>query len=275
MTYSSDQLDSVDDPSEPVSVVEGSYGLRQHIYRALPEIDRTVAIVSRLRDSMSLGLLREGSRLPSEVEMADSFGVSPTTVREALSVLRSRGLVETRRGRNGGTFVVSMPASSADVMRDRLETMSVVDLRDLGDHRAAVATASIQLAASRTVDSDLQSLQRLVKAFETADDANALARADSRIWLEIAVSAQSRRLLASQLHLQLEVSELLWTQLGNPRSKVAVTPYFFDMVEALGRRDGDAAARAVSRRIQDDTFHMIDQKLTLALHEGSKDDHVR
>lgn len=276
MTLTDDHSFGSDPSSAARSSSGGSQGLRQHIYRALPEIDRAEAIVTRLRDSMSLGLLREGDRLPSEVEMADSFGVSPTTVREALSALRSKGLVETRRGRSGGTFVVSLPASSVPMMRQRLEGLSVVQLRDMGDHRSAISAASIQLAATRAVDSDLHAIERLVEAFERADGTHTLARADSRIWLEIAVSAQSRRLLVAQLHLQLESSELLWAPLGSPRSKSSVLPYFGQMMEALHRRDREAAASAVAQRIQDDTFHMIDQKLTLALHEGSKDDnHAR
>lgn len=45
------------------------------------------------------GELRHGSRLPSELELAESYGVAKMTVRRALEVLRERGLIRTLHGR--------------------------------------------------------------------------------------------------------------------------------------------------------------------------------
>jgi len=266
MASESGGLDPTHPPSAPVRVIAGTTALRDHIYRALPEIDRAEAIASRLRDSMAVGLLHEGDRLPSELEMSESFGVSPTTVRDALATLRDEGLVETRRGRHGGTFVVSLPEASVDANRDRLSSLSVVELRDIGDHRAAVSTASARLAASRAVESDLHRFSRLLDDFASAAGPAALARADSRLWLELAVMAQSRRLLGLELQLQLEIGELLWAPIGSPREQRTALDPLRDLAEALARRDAEAAALAAGRRISADTFHMIDQKLTLALH---------
>jgi DNA-binding FadR family transcriptional regulator len=264
-------LDPAHPPTAPVRVVADRTALRAHIYRALPEIDRADTIVNRLRDSMSVGLLVEGDRLPSELEMAESFGVSPTTVRDALATLRAEGLVDTRRGRHGGTFVVSLPEVSTGAMRQRLATLSVVELRDIGDHRAAVSTTSARLAASRAVESDLDRFRRLLDTFAAASDPTALARADSRIWLELAVMAQSRRLLGLELQLQLEIGELLWAPIGSPRDRHTALEPLQQLADALARRDAEAAALVTGRRIAADTFHMIDQKLTLALHGDEKD----
>lgn len=272
MASESSGLDPVNPPTSPVRVVAGrTTALREHIYRALPEIDRAEAIANRLRDSMSVGLLTQGDRLPSELEMAESFGVSPTTVRDALATLRAEGLVDTRRGRHGGTFVVSLPEVSTGAMRQRLAALSVVELRDIGDHRAAVSTASARLAASRAVENDLDRLRRLLDAFAAATAPAALARADSRIWLELAVMAQSRRLLGLELQLQLEIGELLWSPIGSPRDRRTALDPLQHLADALSRRDAEAAALMTGRRIAADTFHMIDRKLTLALHEDQED----
>ena len=64
---------------------------------------RADAVVRRLADGIALGLLSPNEQLPSETELADTFGVSPVTVREALTILREQGLVVTRRGRGGGS----------------------------------------------------------------------------------------------------------------------------------------------------------------------------
>ena len=59
----------------------------------------------RVGQAIQLGLLTDGEQLPPETEFAAQLGVSAMTLREALAMLRQQGLVETRRGRTGGTFV--------------------------------------------------------------------------------------------------------------------------------------------------------------------------
>lgn len=53
--------------------------------------------------AMDSGEVAEDARLPGELELADQYGVAYTTVRHAMEVLRSRGVIITRHGR--GTFV--------------------------------------------------------------------------------------------------------------------------------------------------------------------------
>ncbi|MFC9689052.1 GntR family transcriptional regulator [Kribbella sp. NPDC056951] len=60
-------------------------------------------IADQLRAEIQSGELSPGSRLPAETELADRFHVSPPTVRQALAVLRSEWLIESRHG--VGTFV--------------------------------------------------------------------------------------------------------------------------------------------------------------------------
>ena len=55
---------------------------------------------------LRLGLVSGGERLPAERELAERMGISRVTLREVLKVLTDQGLVESRRGRYGGTFVL-------------------------------------------------------------------------------------------------------------------------------------------------------------------------
>jgi GntR family transcriptional regulator len=82
-------------------------------------------VAAALRAQITSGELQPGHRLPSETEMTTSLGVSRITIRHALSVLATEGLVETRHG--AGTFVSHPPvpfqlyhlASFIEVMRSR------------------------------------------------------------------------------------------------------------------------------------------------------------
>lgn len=62
-------------------------------------------VADQLREAILAGGLVAGDRLPTESELCERFGVSRSTVREALRTLASEGLITTARGAGGGTFV--------------------------------------------------------------------------------------------------------------------------------------------------------------------------
>ena len=68
-------------------------------------------IVEQIRLLMRQGQLKPGDRLPPERDLCERFGVSRVTVREALRMLESSGLVEIRVGARGGAFVTA-PSSN-------------------------------------------------------------------------------------------------------------------------------------------------------------------
>lgn len=70
--------------------------------------------------------LRPGDRLASEKELAESFGVSRQTLREALSALESLGLVELRKGSGGGAYVGEVP-----FLRPQKSLIDFLHTRDL------------------------------------------------------------------------------------------------------------------------------------------------
>ncbi|HEY7486966.1 MAG TPA: GntR family transcriptional regulator [Streptosporangiaceae bacterium] len=78
-------------------------------------------IADELRDGIRAGSHPAGSRLPTMAILSATYGVSEIVVRQAISVLRGEGLVETRRG--GGTIVrVHPPVRRVAMDRYRLET---------------------------------------------------------------------------------------------------------------------------------------------------------
>ena len=82
-------------------------GARKAVFAPVDSRARVEAVVRRIGDAIELGLLADGEQLPGETELAVQLGVSTVTLREALMALRQQGLVVTRRGRGGGSFVSS------------------------------------------------------------------------------------------------------------------------------------------------------------------------
>lgn len=71
---------------------------------------RYAAIGKELREQLSNHVYNIGDRLPTEREIAESYGVSRTVIREAIIMLEIEGLVEVRKG--SGVYVTSLPLSS-------------------------------------------------------------------------------------------------------------------------------------------------------------------
>ena len=130
----------------------------QPAYRQLA--DRLLALIVS-------GALRPGDRLPSESELGAQFGVSRSTVREALRALSSRDLVTTTRGTAGGTFVNRMQAKQvSEYLESSLGLMSGGDLglQEILEARELLEVPAAGLAAARRTDEHLAQLQHLAAA---------------------------------------------------------------------------------------------------------------
>ena len=87
-----------------------------------------------------------GERLPAERELAERLGISRVTLREVLKVLQDQGLVESRRGRYGGTFVLPR-ADAADGEDELRRRVAAVDVEDALRFREVLETGAAGLCA--------------------------------------------------------------------------------------------------------------------------------
>ena len=171
---------------------------------------RADEVVQRVSQAIQLGLFTDGEQLPPETDFAAQLGVSAMTLREALAILRQQGLVETRRGRTGGTFVRRPTTPQVGLLRDRLGAMTTSALRDLTDEQFAVSGAAAKLAAARASTVSVRRLLTLVDQLSGAATLGSRIRADSRFHIEVAIASQSERLTMLEVALQTKLAEFLW-----------------------------------------------------------------
>ena len=113
-------------------------------------------VADQLRSLILSGELGPGDRLPVESEMSTTFGVSRSTVREALRSLSAQNLVYTSRGVTGGTFIAD---ASPPVLSASLETglsllngAEAITLAELLEAREMFEVPATRLAARRRTD---------------------------------------------------------------------------------------------------------------------------
>src|ERR671923_320368 len=93
---------------EPTGTVERSTAF-DAVFQPVQPPTTFEETVERLGTAIRLGLLRPGTRLPPERDLADELGISRSTLRQALTTLVQSGHLISRRGRSGGTFVAEEP----------------------------------------------------------------------------------------------------------------------------------------------------------------------
>jgi DNA-binding FadR family transcriptional regulator len=206
--------------------------------------------VRRIGEAIGLGLLEVGERLPPEGQLALRFGIAPMTLRQALSILREAGYVETRRGRGGGTFVRrAVPPAPVNAASARLRSLTVDDVRDLTDFRRLVAGAGAALAAERASRTEIEELRSLVVQMADPPPFADFRRADSRFHLTIASAARSQRLAAAETQLQAELSDLLALIPHPPEALRHSNGQHRAVLEAITRREPEAARKLMETHV--------------------------
>jgi DNA-binding FadR family transcriptional regulator len=227
---------------------------------------RAEMVAQRLAQAIRLGLILDRERLPPEVQFAEHLGISTMTLREALASLRQQGLVTTKRGRGGGTFVQAPADLVPDLVR-RLTGFTTQDLRDLGDHRSAVSGMAARLAARRATTAEVANLARQVDRLANASTVSERRRADTKFNIEVAAAAQSPRLTREELRLRAEVGDLLWLQLDE-RAHGASVRDRNRLVDAIERGEPELARELAEVHVAADTARLLQLRLQLYEHRA-------
>lgn len=229
---------------------------------------RSEAVARRLGSAIALGLIENGEQLPSEAQLAATLNVSTLTLRDALADLRSRGLVETRRGRGGGSFVRMSQAALADLSRERLAEVGTSDLRELGDMHAMAAGSAARLAAERASRTELARLRELVTRMADARDATELHRLEGRYYIEMAAAAQSARLTRLEIDVQFDLAQVMW-RLRSDRAPGAVAAERDRVVDAVSEHRGDLARQLTEAQVAEDTRRLVEDHIAMSRSSAS------
>ncbi|WP_163504842.1 FadR/GntR family transcriptional regulator [Fodinicola acaciae] len=197
--------------------------------------------VEALLRTLRLGVVSAGDRLPPERELATRLGVSRATVREAIAALTDSGHLESRRGRYGGTFVVSPAAPSTELAPETAAALeNVLTFREVVEVGAAEAAAKARHA-------DPANLLAHQQACACAAD---YRPADSRFHLAIAEATGSELLINAVAEARVRVNELLDAIPLLPKNIEHSERQHRRLVDAIAAHDPERARAAMHEHLE-------------------------
>jgi DNA-binding FadR family transcriptional regulator len=205
-------------------------------------------VVAQIREAILSGKVKPGDRLPTERDMAQQFGVSRVTIRDALRALEAGGLIRVKIGGGGGPYVTQ---PDIGVLRDSLGAhfqLHGATLRELAEARMALETTAARLAAERATEADLASL----KAALTPSQPTSTASLSLDFHTTLVAASHNRALLimfsATRALIQ-EAFDALHAR--QPDMAETARRVHTALYEAIAERDADRAVRLMREHMLD------------------------
>lgn len=171
-----------------------------------------------LVNKIKSGELKPGDRLESVDQLAESFDVSRSAVREALSGMRAMGLIVMRQGE--GTFVTKFDPSSITLPINTGLLMKEEDIREIYEVRKILEVGAARSAALYHKPDDLISLREAIEAMEKANSTGEIGEeADMRFHMAVAKASHNDIVI----HLMSTVSEVMLSVLKETRQVLVYT----------------------------------------------------
>lgn len=196
------------------------------------------------------GEFQVGSKLPTERDLCEQYGVSRPIIREAVIALETSGCINVRHG--SGAWVVSMPGQRTV---DGVAISTAPSPFEAMQARIAIEAESAALAARLGTEEDIQEIEKYLLAMKATKTAQSDEFLDADLKFHLAIAKASKNSIFEQL-----VNDL-WAL----RYSGAVSEFVFERVEASGwkptykehqdiflaikKRDEDAARKAMTAHL--------------------------
>ena len=150
-------------------------------------------VVNQIHELIKEGRFKAGDQLPSERELAETFRVSRTSVREALRALETEGLIISRTGM--GNFVADLPVESLVAPLAKLLIEEKNALADIFELRKLIEPHIAVLAAERATKKDIERMKEILeKQVDAVNRGESGVEADAELHFAISRATQNQAL---------------------------------------------------------------------------------
>lgn len=223
-------------------------------------------VIEQIENLILEGNLAPGDVLPTERELAQAFGISRGTLREAFRILEREGLIETRPG--GGRFL-SKTLNEAEDKKRILENIERATIIELLEAREIFETGIVELAAERATEQDIREIEQAFEKWgkidrdsDDSDDSNGQANPDQAFHLSIA-KATHNVVLVNLIDLHIDLLQKTLTKTEHiPGRKDDVYKEHYRILQAIKEKNPQRAKEAL-------LYHLQQVKQNILLHNGS------
>lgn len=208
-------------------------------------------VADRIRNAILEGQVKIDERLPTEEELAASFGVSRPTIREALKRLAAQNLIRSRRGPAGGNFVrrpdPAGVSSAFTASATLLVGMGAFEIDEMLVARQETQGICCRMACERRTDEDLERMRAEIdlQSDPTISDEDFCA-SDVRFHRAL-VDAAGNGPLSLMMYSVVEAFVPITNMIvSHVRERGRVTAHHLRLVDAVERRDGDEAVNCLA-----------------------------
>ena len=164
-------------------------------FQKLEYMTAVEATAHKIKEEIIMGNLSEGDKLPPERELAETFGVGRSTVREALQMLKIMGLLSVKGGGKGGAFVKGTNVASVINMIQLMLELEVSNWKEVLEARMAIEPFANSLAAVNRTEQDLKDIESILReSNELFDDYSKYASFNTDFHLKLAECSHNKLL---------------------------------------------------------------------------------
>lgn len=150
-------------------------------------------VMAQIEQRIVAGELSAGDHLPNERDLSALLGVSRSSLRESLRVLEALGILEIRRGGEGGAVLVDAPGEGFVNLLKLQLALGQFGANDVLETRLALETWSCREAAARRGEEDLRELRTILDAMDDPEiSTRDFNRLDAAFHVRIAESTGNR-----------------------------------------------------------------------------------
>lgn len=211
-------------------------------------------VVDQIKEAIFQKKIKTGDKLPSERQMMEQFQTSRVTIREALKNLENSGILEIRRGTQGGAFVRDPDVKFVSGFLQDMFSMGNIKVFDLTEARMAVEPFSVKIATERIKADSLEQIKQNIR--ETRECLTSHHAIDARLltleYHRLIAQASGNPVIFFMVDSIMDIMENNVSTIGIPAETIEDTLYYHEGIyEAVMKRDPQRAQELMLKHIQE------------------------